>query len=716
MKPIDRHWLKAGLAGFLATVLVLLVRGGGGLQALDLWSYDLWLRQQRPRFPARPDERFLVVLITDGDLVRLQQDQVGLATLQKLLFRLAEWRPRVVAFALEAAVAVPPGKTLQSELMAAQVPVVVGCHPPVPWQPGTLPTPVTHIGVTQTASMAVPTDQGGLVVRRYLLGGTVPPHDRPVCHPSHSLGLVVAAHYLALQGMAPRLAVVDQTLFLGRGQWRPLQANSGPYQRLQVQGWQMLLRPHVTTPEQINLWQALHELKADQVQGRVVFVGEAMPAQGQLRLQTPLGETHPPIYFHVQAVAQILDQALHGRGGVNYLPEPWESLWIGLWGMLGVGLLGYGRRLVVLGLAGTGLMIGIWMLSTTTWLPLAAPLLVWGLVLAAAPWCRRRQPSLPPPVPLGTTQPSPSRQGHATHSARHWEGRQIGEGNRYLLQRHLGGGGMGDVFLARDQHVRKEVAVKILTRLPMMETRQGNLILERFRREIEVTAKINSIHIVQITDSGITQNQVPFYVMEYLQGQSLGSLIRHEAPLPVARTVAILTQVCAGLQAAHSHKVIHRDLKPDNIFLIPGSLGEELVKILDFGIARVIQDTEATTQLTAVGSFLGTYRYASPEQCDGRARLADQRADLYSLGLIAYEMLTATNPFGIKDNSPRQQWLRCHVQMEPIPIQAQPFGERIPTSLAQVIMTCLAKKPSERYPDAAHLLKALQDCTEVFQP
>jgi serine/threonine-protein kinase len=274
---------------------------------------------------------------------------------------------------------------------------------------------------------------------------------------------------------------------------------------------------------------------------------------------------------------------------------------------------------------------------------------------------------------------------------------------------------MGDVFLARDQHVRKEVAVKILTRLPT-ETVQGSLILERFRREIEVTAKINSIHIVQITDSGIIQNQVPFYVMEYLQGQSLGSLIRHEAPLPVARTVAILTQVCAGLQAAHSHKVIHRDLKPDNIFLIPGSLGEELVKILDFGIARVIQDTGATTQLTAVGSFLGTYRYASPEQCDGRARLADQRADIYSLGMIAYEMLTATNPFGIQDNSPRQQWLRCHVQMEPIPIRIQPFGERIPTSLAQVIMTCLAKKPSERYPDAAHLLQALQDCTEVFQP
>ncbi len=714
MKRIDRHWLKAGLAGFLATALVLLVRGGGGLQALDLWSYDLWLRYQQPRFPPNRDERFLVVLVTDEDLVRLGQDQVTLAILQKLLFRLAELRPRVVGFALETAITLPKGKTLASELMAAQVPVVVGCVPAAPWEPlGALPTLVLRRGVTQTANSQVPTDPEGGVVRRYFLGGMAAAAQTPGCQPNHSLGLAVAAHYLALQGTVPRLGGTGRTLALGKGQWQPLHPHSGPYQRLRVQGWQMLLRPQLATPEQITLWQALHGLQPDQVQGRVVLVGEDLRANGQPQFQTPLGSTHPAIYFHAQAVAQILDQALWGRGGINYLAEPWESLWIAVWGLLGVALLGYGRQVVALGLGGVGLLVGIWSLSTAMWLPLAGPLLVWGLVLAAAPWCGKRRRPLPAPVAVGTTAPHLLSQGG--DSGHEWEGVQVGNNNRYLLQRHLGGGGMGDVFLALDQHLRKPVAVKILTRLPT-ETTQSGQILERFRREIRVTAKINSIHIVQITDSGVIQNQVPFYVMEYLQGQSLGNLIRQEAPLPVGRTVAILLQVCAGLQAAHSQKVVHRDLKPDNIFLIPGSLGEELVKILDFGIARVMQDAEATTELTAVGSFLGTYRYASPEQCDGRARLADERADLYSLGLIAYEMLTATNPFGLRDTSPRQEWLRCHVQMPPIPIQNQPFGERVPTSLARVIMTCLAKKPADRYPDATHLLRALQECTEVFSP
>ncbi|APB34724.1 serine/threonine protein kinase with Chase2 sensor [Gloeomargarita lithophora Alchichica-D10] len=710
MKGVDRHWLRAGLVGLISTGLVLLVRGWGGLQPVDLWSYDLWLYRQAA---SSQHERFLVVMVTDEDLVRLGQDQVTLATWQKLLFRLAELRPRVVGLAL------PPSAQLtadqwQAQLAAlslAQVPVVVGCPLEMPWEAtGILLVPVARTGIAQTASTYLAEDEGDQRVRRYSLGGTFPTGTPLTCQPSHSLGLLVAVNDLALQGITPRLE--GQTLHLGRGQWRPLHANSGPYRGLRVQGWQMLLRYNPATFEQVSLWQALHELQANQVQGRVVLVGEQLQANGQPWLRTPWGQRQPHILFHAQAVAQILDQAVGGRGGVDYWSEGWELVWIGVWGLLGVGLLGYGRRVLGLGMGGAGLIVSIWALSGSTWIPLAAPLLVWGLVLGAAPWCVQRRSQLPAPPPDGTTEPSLP-QGSFADSGLQWNGVQVGESNRYLLQQHLGGGGMGDVFLAMDQHLRKPVAVKILTRLPT-ETAHGDQIIRRFQREITVTAKINSIHIVQVSDSGIIQNQVPFYVMEYLRGESLGSLIRQEAPLPVARTVTILSQVCVGLQAAHSHNIIHRDLKPDNIFVMPGSLGEELVKILDFGIARVIQDTEPATQLTAVGSFLGTYRYASPEQCDGRARLADQRADIYSVGLIAYEMLTGTNPFGIGDNSHRQQWLRCHVQMEPIPIRSQAFGEQVPPGLARVIMACLAKKPSERYPDALRLGQALQDFTEVF--
>lgn len=711
MKRIDRHWLRAALAGLIGTGLVLLVRAWGGLQAVDLWSYDLWLRWQ-PQ--VTQDGRFLVVLVTDEDLVRLGQDRVTVATWQKLLFRLAELRPRVVGLALSPEPTPDQWQAQLTALSVANVPVVVGCPLLMPWEsPGILLVPVARTGVAQSASTYLPEDGRSGVVRRYPLGGIIPATSTATplaCQPSHSLGLLVAVNYLALQGITPRLE--GQTLHLGRGQWQPLRPHSGPYQRLRVQGWQILLRADSAPLEQVTLWQALHELQADQVQGRVVLVGEQLQADGQPWLQTPGGQRQPPIHFQAQAVAQILDQALSGRGGVDYWSEPWESLWIGVWGILGVGLVGYGRRIFWLGCGGAGVMGLVWALSSSTWIPLAAPLLVWGLVLSAAPWCAARRPLRPAPAPDGTTQPSIPKDSFAD-SGQQWEGVQVGEDHRYLLQQHLGGGGMGDVFLALDQHLRKPVAVKILTRLPT-ETAHGDQIIRRFQREITVTAQINSIHIVQVSDSGVIQNQVPFYVMEYLRGQSLGNLIRQEAPLAVSRTLALLTQACAGLQAAHSHNIVHRDLKPDNIFVVPGSLGEELVKILDFGIARVIQETESATQLTAVGSFLGTYRYASPEQCDGRARLADQRADIYSLGLIAYEMLTATNPFGIGENSHRQQWLRCHVQMEPIPIRSQVFGEQVPPGLARVIMTCLAKKPSERYPDAASLGQALQDFTEVF--
>ncbi|MEN9215050.1 MAG: CHASE2 domain-containing protein [Gloeomargarita sp. DG02_3_bins_56] len=714
MKGIDRHWLKAGLAGVISVSLVLLVRGGGGLQAVDRWSYDLWLRWQLQR---SRDERLLLVLVTDEDLVQLEQDQLSLATWQKLLFRLAELRPRVVGLDL-------PSTGNQTEeqwqdqrtaLQVANVPVVVGCSP-AGEAGGSLLVPYARMGIPQAALTQLPLDEDGRV-RRYLLGGNPPAGTNRGCEAKHSLGLLVAVHYLNLQDITPRLEGLkgSTSLRLGRGQWQPLRANSGPYRGRRVQGWQMLLRPSPLDFDQVTLAQALQGLGADQVQGRVVLVGEQLQADGRPWYRTPGGERQAPIFFHAQAVTQILDQALDGQQGIHFWSEPWESLWIAVWGLVGVGLLGYGRRLLWGGIGGTGAIILIWVLSGSTWIPLAAPLLVWGLILGMAPWCaRRRRPRLPQPLPLeGTTQPSIPK-GSFAELGQQWEGVQVGDGNRYLLQRHLGGGGMGDVFLALDQHLRKAVAVKILTRLPT-ETNFGEQIIQRFQREIIVTAQINSIHIVQVIDSGIIQAQVPFYVMEYLRGQSLGSLIRQEAPLPVARTVGILTQVCAGLQAAHANNIVHRDLKPDNIFIIPGSLGEDLVKILDFGIARVIQETEAT-QLTAVGSFLGTYRYASPEQCDGRARLADQRADVYSLGLIAYEMLTATNPFGLPENSHRQQWLRAHVQTPPRPITLQAFGDQVPPRLAEIIMACLAKKPSERYADAGSLGQALQDVTEVFQP
>jgi serine/threonine-protein kinase len=270
---------------------------------------------------------------------------------------------------------------------------------------------------------------------------------------------------------------------------------------------------------------------------------------------------------------------------------------------------------------------------------------------------------------------------------------------------------MGTVYLALDQSLGKKVALKILN--TNLAGQEG--LLQRFEREVAVCAALNSNHIVQVTDSGATDGY-PFYVMEYLQGQTLGQLMRREKRLTPERAVPIIKQLCAGLSLAHQGvvipkldptqkiKVVHRDLKPDNIFLVPSAIGE-MVKILDFGIVKV-RDTEAT-DLTSDG-FLGTSRYASPEQLESRADI-DQRSDIYSIGLIFYEMLSGSNPFNLTSDSKTTfvQWYNAHLNQEPKPLQSQPGCQHIAPEIALAIQCCLAKEPDQRFASVEVLAKAL---------
>ncbi|MEN9275335.1 MAG: protein kinase [Gloeomargarita sp. GMQP_bins_5] len=698
MNRLTSRWRRAVWAGGLSTGLVLLVRALGGWQPLDLASYDLWLRRQPS---PTVDERFLLIHSTDDDRQRLGQKAIGMGVWQKLLFRLAEMRPRVIAIALPATALTEEAWSAQlPHFQVAHLPVVVGC--PVPWgqtSSSPLPLPVARVGEPQVTNSSLLVDHPGGWVRRYPLGNGFPPAGTG--QPAHSLGLLVAVHYLHWQGITARWE--GSTLVLGRGQWRRWSADTGPYQHAGGPAWQMPLVYRPGRWEMQTLWQALHELTPAQVQGRIVFIG----ADGISAWRHPNGQRQPAIVFHAQAAAQILDQALTGQPAVQFWPEPWESLWLVGWGVAAVGVLVGSNRRGWWFAGGMGVLLGLWMGSGSTWIPLVGPLLVWvGTWGMALVWPQR-------PVTLPTATGSDSTAPLDT-TRQLWEGVTIG--GRYLLHRHLGGGGRGDVFRGEDQHLGKPVAVKILTRLPVEATASAQII-RRFQREIDILARLKNIHVVQVNDSGLIQNRIPFYVMEYLQGQSLGALIRQEAPLAIPRTLHILLQVCQGLAVAHDQNIVHRDLKPDNIYLVTEATGAELVKILDFGIARVVEDTQhEVTPLTGLGCFLGTYRYASPEQCDGRACLADQRADVYSLGLIAYEMLTATNPFGLPNQAPRHQWLRCHVHTPPIPLTQQPFGAHVPPLLAQVVMTCLAKRPADRYRDAGQVKQALQAVVESLFP
>ncbi|MBD2212727.1 protein kinase [Nostoc linckia FACHB-104] len=302
-------------------------------------------------------------------------------------------------------------------------------------------------------------------------------------------------------------------------------------------------------------------------------------------------------------------------------------------------------------------------------------------------------------------------------SSNSWIGRLIGDNQRYRLEQSLGGGGMGEVFLATDTRVGKEVALKLLKDkwLASGEMRK------RFEREIKVCAALRSAHIIEISDCGVTEEGFPFYVMEYLRGQTLRYLMLREKQLSPEQTVKIIAQVCKGLQVAHQGvfmqrdgnnnpeliKVIHRDLKPDNIFLLPTDVGD-WVKILDFGIAKIKSDSSEQTNLTK--TFIGTFRYSSPEQIQNDKNI-DTRADIYSLGIILYEMLSAADPFGLSVDGSRvseSSWLHAHGYRSPIPLKQQPGCEYLSSELEAVVIKCLQKKPGNRFASVEELRLALQ--------
>ncbi len=309
-----------------------------------------------------------------------------------------------------------------------------------------------------------------------------------------------------------------------------------------------------------------------------------------------------------------------------------------------------------------------------------------------------------------------------TNQSEPWIGRSIGDRQRYRLDKRLGAGGMGDVFLAMDTLLGKQVALKLLkdTLVTSAELRK------RFEREVAVSAALKSDRIVEVNDYGVTAEGFPFYVMEYLRGQSLGQLLRQQGQLPVESTVNIITQVCDGLQLAHEGvtlwrekatvsehiQVVHRDLKPDNIFLVPTVLGE-LVKILDFGIAKIRENQVEHTQLTNM--FLGTFHYAAPEQLEVEKEI-DGRADIYSLGIILYEMLSGTDPFGLGFNTRRISeisWALAHTTKPVQPLRSQPGLSDLSPILEAVVLRCLKKTPSDRFASVEDLKIALQVATTI---
>jgi serine/threonine-protein kinase len=266
--------------------------------------------------------------------------------------------------------------------------------------------------------------------------------------------------------------------------------------------------------------------------------------------------------------------------------------------------------------------------------------------------------------------------------------------DRYRIREEIGRGGMAIVYTARDVKHGRDVAVKVLR-----EEVAAALGRSRFLREIEIVAQLRHPNIVPLYDSGEADGLL-YYVMPYEAGHSLRQRLTLGSPVPVEHAVAILRDVCDALAYAHGQGVVHRDIKPDNVLL---SGRHALVS--DFGIARAVTAATGQMTLTADGVLLGTPQYMAPEQVAGDANV-DHRADIYSVGVLAYELLTGRPPF--TGESP-QAVLTAHLVQPPAPLSA--YREDIPHALADVVLRCLAKQPAERWQTADELLGRLDPMT-----
>lgn len=278
-----------------------------------------------------------------------------------------------------------------------------------------------------------------------------------------------------------------------------------------------------------------------------------------------------------------------------------------------------------------------------------------------------------------------------------FKARQLGQ---YLLKKKLGAGGMGEVYQAEHALLKRPCAVKLIR-----PGKAGDAtVLARFEREVQATAKLTHWNTIEIFDFGHAGDGTFYYVMELLPGLSLEDLVKTHGPLPAERAVHFLRQVCGALGEAHAKGLIHRDIKPANIFAAERGGVYDVAKLLDFGLVREQAPDESDANLTRPGTFSGSPLYMCPEQVKSYHHL-DARSDIYSLGAVAYFLLTGRAPF---ERSDTFEILMAHAR-DPVEPPAK-INPQVPADLELVVIRCLAKLPANRFQDVQSLDAALANC------
>jgi eukaryotic-like serine/threonine-protein kinase len=328
-------------------------------------------------------------------------------------------------------------------------------------------------------------------------------------------------------------------------------------------------------------------------------------------------------------------------------------------------------------------------------------------------------PFIPPPPPPSSPPPSHARvfeplgaESRATSQRTGQPGAAAGKAldysklagetldARYVVTRKIGEGGMSFVYLADDVLRKEPVAIKILS--PSLS--QDRTAMARLRREAELGGKLEHPNVCHIIRLGETSNGLVYVVMPFVQGELLCDVTNRAQQLPLALTVRYITDIAAGLQVAHELGIVHRDLKPENIMISKNPDGSERAIVMDFGLAKERQVSAEIKKLTATGIVLGTPEFMSPEQLRGKP--LDARTDVYSLGLMAYEMLTGTLPF---PGRTQQEIMIARLKSEPTPIRAARPDLELPAAVERVLLQSMERDPAERFQSAPEFAAALAD-------
>jgi len=282
----------------------------------------------------------------------------------------------------------------------------------------------------------------------------------------------------------------------------------------------------------------------------------------------------------------------------------------------------------------------------------------------------------------------------------------------YRLRERIGVGGMGEVWLAEHDKLVRPAVIKLIRPERLKEGgKEAQRTVRRFEKEAQATAELRSPHTVEIYDFGVTYDQTFYYVMEYLNGIDLDTLVKKHGPVPSQRTNYLLQQACESLGEAHNHHLIHRDVKPANIFICRMGLSYDFIKVLDFGLVKTQTNGasrpqgDMSSELTMEGMTTGTPAFMAPELAVGQDNV-DVRSDIYALGCVGYWLLTGELVF--QRENPIAM-IVDHVNATPVP-PSQRTENDVPEELDRIILKCLEKDPAQRFQTAMELAEALSAC------